>query len=57
MKQITLKPVTFVVPRDASQETALMLQKAEETIRENNAQIEHALNKLIKEKNNGNLSE
>jgi hypothetical protein len=57
MKEISLMPVTFVVPSDASPEMAIMLQKAEETIRENNAQIEHALNKLIKEKNNGTVSE
>lgn len=54
MKQITLKPVTFIVPRDASSETAYMLQRAEEAIRENNTIIEQAINELIKEINNGN---
>ena len=57
MKKITLKPVTFIVPRDTSREMANMLQKAEETIRENNELIEHTLNELIKEINNGNKEE
>lgn len=48
MKQITLKPVTFVVPRDASPEMARMLQKAEETIRENNALIEQFVDEIVR---------
>ena len=57
MKQIALKPVTFAVPRDASPEMMRMLQHAEETIRENNAITEQTINEIIKEINNGRLSE
>lgn len=52
MKKIALKPITFIIPRDASPELARMLQRAEETLRENNALIEQTINNLIKETSN-----
>lgn len=57
MKQIALTPITLAVPKGISPEAARLIQKAEETMRENNMLIEHALNEIIKEINNGNVSE
>lgn len=52
MKEIALKAVTIALPKGADLELQRALQKAEETIRENNALVEQALNNLIKEINN-----
>jgi hypothetical protein len=51
MKEITLKTVSITLPRTADPTMRIALEKAEETIRENNRLIEETLNKIIKEIN------
>lgn len=51
MKEIALKTVSITLPRTADQTMRIALEKAEETIRENNRLIEETLNKIIKEIN------
>lgn len=48
MKRITLKPVRFAAPRDTNREMAIMLEKAEATIRENNALIEQFIDEIVR---------
>lgn len=57
MKTIALKPVIIALPRDTSDGVRRAVAKAEEAIRENNSLIEQAINDIIKEINNGNVSE
>lgn len=51
MKEITLKTVSITLPRSADPALRIALEKAEETIRENNRLIEETLNNIIKEIN------
>lgn len=51
MKEIALKTVSITLPRTADTTMRIALEKAEETIRENNRLIEETLNKIIKEIN------
>ncbi len=57
MKKITLKPVIIALPRTASDDVRRAVAKAEEAMRENNRLIEQAINNIIKEIDNGNVSE
>lgn len=57
MKKITLKPVIIALPRNTSDDVRRAVAKAEEAMRENNRLVEQAINDIIKEINNGNISE
>ena len=51
MKEIALKTVSITLPRSSDPALRIALEKAEETIRENNRLIEETLNNIIKEIN------